>query len=43
MGVEGIGDYAETLIRIKARKLAKTARSPEVEWEDYGHVPGRHR
>jgi len=35
MGVEGIGDYAETLIRVKARKLARTAASPEVSWEDF--------
>ena len=35
MGVEGIGDYAEKLIRIKARKLARTAASPEVDWEDF--------
>ena len=35
MGVEGIGDYAEMLIRIKARKLARTAASPEVDWEDF--------
>jgi RNA polymerase sigma-70 factor (ECF subfamily) len=35
MGVEGIGDYAENLIRFKARKLARTAASPEVDWEDF--------
>jgi len=35
MGADGIGDYAETLIRIKARKLARTAASPEVDWEDF--------
>jgi len=35
MGVKDIGKYAETLIRIKARKLARTAASPEVDWEDF--------
>jgi len=35
MGVEGISDYAENLIRFKARKLARTAASPEVDWEDF--------
>jgi len=35
MGVDGIGEYAEKLIRIKARKLARTAASPEADWEDF--------
>jgi len=35
MGVEDIGDYAETLIRFKARKLARTTASPEIDWEDF--------